>query len=85
MSSLRERTGYVRFVDGQWEPIYTTSTVEAKTIEIGGNNPMPLYLYAALVTDLGLYMREPIMAALWKNFPYETYCQEIERCGKDLP
>lgn len=58
MNSLREATGYARFADGKWQQIYTTFTEEAKTIEIGGSNPMPAYLYAALVIDLGLYMIE---------------------------
>ena len=83
MSSLREQTGYARFVDGRWEPIYTTSMDEVKTIEIGGNSPMPLYLYAALVTDLDIYMSAPNAAILWKKFPYETYSRAIERFGKD--
>ena len=84
MNYSKEPTGYVRFVDGKWEPIYTTFTVGARTIEIGGNNPMPVYLFAALVTDLGSYMREPLKAELWKNFPYEMYSREAERIGKDL-
>ena len=83
MSYLREPTGYARFADGEWVPIYTTSTVEVKTIEIGGNNPMPLYLYAALVTHLDLYMNEQLRATLWQNFPYEMYSREFERLGKD--
>lgn len=84
MSYSSEQTGYARFVDGVWEPITITSTVEVKTVEIGGSSPMPRYLYAALVTDLGLYMNELTTAILWRKFPYETYSREIERIGKDV-
>ena len=82
MNCSREAAGYARFVDGKWEPIYTTSTDEVKTVEIGGNSPMPVYLYAAFVTDLASYMREPFRETLWKNFPYEMYKAEIVRHGK---
>ena len=84
MSYSKEATGFVKFVDGKWVPTYITSMVGAKTIDIGGNSPMPVYLYAALVTDLDSYMREPLVEELWKNFPYSMYSQEKGLSGKDL-
>ena len=84
MNCSREAAGFARFADGKWEPICTTSTDEVRTIEIGGNSPMPVYLYAALVTDLASYMREELVETLWKNFPYSMYSAEAERNGRDL-
>jgi hypothetical protein len=80
---LNEVPDYARFVDGKWEPIITTSTVVEKTVMIGGSNPMPRYLYAALVTDLGSYMRKLSMVTAWRSAPYETYLQEIERLTRE--
>ena len=83
MSYSKEATGFVKFVDGKWVPTYITSMVGAKTIDIGGNSPMPYYLYAAFVIDLGSYMREQLTETLWKNFPYAMYSGEARRRGKD--
>ena len=76
MNCSREATGYVRFVDGKWQPIYTTSSDEGKTIRIGENNQMPCWLFAALVTDLGTYMRE--LESPWRNGHLKRYYPKIE-------
>ena len=82
MSYLKEVTGFARFVGGRWQPMYTTSSVGVKTIEIGGNSPMPSSLYAAFVTDLATYMTE--RESLWKNFPSEQSSPEIGVFGTGL-
>ena len=82
MSYLKEVTGYARYVDGRWQPMFTTSSVGVRTIEIGGNNPMPLSLYAAFVIDLDTYMQE--RESLLKNYPSKPSSPEIGVTGKGL-
>jgi hypothetical protein len=67
----REATGYVRFVDGKWQPIYTTCSGEEKTTKTGENNQMPCWLSAALVTDLGTYMNE--LETPWRSMHFKKY------------
>lgn len=75
--------GYVKYVDGKWVPITTTSTDGVKTIEIGGSSPMPVYLYAALVIPMDMSMNAQMKAVLWQNWPYSMYCRESEILGRD--
>jgi hypothetical protein len=75
-----EVAAYAKFVDGKWVPISTMSTGAEKMVMIGGNSPMPHYLYAALVTRLDLYMkRETVLL----NFPYAWWLRESKNLGQE--